>query len=203
MISPPMSPEEQLYMIQMHEETLKKTQTQPSHRDREVSEQFATYTEQFAVHIWQQMVQSLFWPLTSTAQRYMHYIASGINVSEVPPLSHEQMTRIRRLLPPDGERAKNLQIMKKNLEEKVQQYYYFSFKKSIGNEENTTKLLLHCPMFHYTYMHIFVPLQSTMSCWTLLNERDWPYTVSQRPFLREWSVHRYRGKLCTRTIAHG
>lgn len=41
MISPPMSPEEQLYMMQIHEETLKKMQSEPSCKDREVSKQFA------------------------------------------------------------------------------------------------------------------------------------------------------------------
>lgn len=62
----------------------------------------------------------------------MHYIDSGINISELPPLPREQLTKIRRLLPPDDESNKNFQILKKNLEEKVQKYYYFSFKKSIG-----------------------------------------------------------------------
>lgn len=52
-ISPPMSPEEQLYMIQMHEETLKIMQTKPSHKDQEVS-------QQLAVNPWQPMVQSPF-----------------------------------------------------------------------------------------------------------------------------------------------
>lgn len=72
----------------------------------------------------------------------MHYIDSGINLSELPPLPHEQMMKIRRLLPPDSESNKNLQIMKQNLEEKVQKYYYFSFKKSIGIEK--CKTMYHC-----------------------------------------------------------
>lgn len=70
----------------------------------------------------------------------MHYIDSGINMSELPPLPHEQMMKIRRLLPPDSESNKNLQIMKQNLEDKVQKYYYFSFKKSIGIE-NTKQVI--------------------------------------------------------------
>lgn len=68
----------------------------------------------------------------------MHYIDSGINMSELPPLPHEQITKIRRLLPHDSESNKNLQIMKQNLEEKVKKYYYFSFKKSIGIEKDKT-----------------------------------------------------------------
>lgn len=51
MISPPMSPEEQLYMMQMHEETLRKMQSEPSRKDQEVS-------KQFAINNWQ--VQSSF-----------------------------------------------------------------------------------------------------------------------------------------------
>lgn len=40
MISPPMTPEEQLYMMQIHEETLRKMHSEPSQKDREVSKQF-------------------------------------------------------------------------------------------------------------------------------------------------------------------
>lgn len=41
MISPPMSPEEQLYMMQMHEEMLRERHSAPSSKDQEVSQQLA------------------------------------------------------------------------------------------------------------------------------------------------------------------
>lgn len=46
MISPPMSPEEQLYMMQMHEETLREMYKPPSSKDQEVSQQFAVNNSQ-------------------------------------------------------------------------------------------------------------------------------------------------------------
>lgn len=59
-------------------------------------------------------------------------------MAELPPLPHERMTKIRRLLPPDSGSSENVQIAKQNLEDKVQKYYYFSFKKSIGIEKYKT-----------------------------------------------------------------
>lgn len=82
----------------------------------------------------------------------MYYINNGISMSELPPLPHEQMAKIRRLLPPVGESCKNLLIMKQNLEEKVQKYYYFSFKKSIGIEKIKKKQVITVlPMFDHKF----------------------------------------------------
>lgn len=75
----------------------------------------------------------------------MHYIKQIIPVSELPPPTRQQMMNIRRLLPPDSEGDKQLQLIKQNLDAKVIDYYYFSFRKSIGmrNAKGVTTLLFY------------------------------------------------------------
>lgn len=74
--------------------------------------------------------------MASIAQRYLHYINKVIPISDLPPLPHQQMTNIRRLLPPDSESNTQLQLIKQHLEAKVVKYYYFSFRKSIGMKDS-------------------------------------------------------------------
>lgn len=84
----------------------------------------------------------------------MYYINNGISMSELPPLPHEQMAKIRRLLPPIGDSCTNLQIMKQNLEEKVQKYYYFSFKKSIGIEKKSYHGCFLCLIINFEFLFV-------------------------------------------------
>lgn len=75
----------------------------------------------------------------------MHYIKQIIPISELPPPMRQQMMNIRRLLPPDSESNDQLHFIKQNLEAKVIDYYYFSFRKSIGmrNAKGVTALLFY------------------------------------------------------------
>lgn len=132
-----MTPEEQLRKLKAREEKQRRMQTEPSVKDREVRKQSAP-NFQLACRI-------LVWPLAVFPQRYMHYIKQIIPISELPPPTRQQMMNIRRLVPPDGESNAQLQLIKQNLEAKVIDYYYFSFRKSIGmrDAEGVSALLFY------------------------------------------------------------
>lgn len=54
--SPPLSPEDQMHMIQIHEESVRKKQTEPSNKDQDVSKHFT-----MNIHL---LSTVPFWPLT-------------------------------------------------------------------------------------------------------------------------------------------
>ncbi|KAF3833726.1 hypothetical protein F7725_024930 [Dissostichus mawsoni] len=107
--SRPMSPKEQLDIMNSQEEKRKAIQTDPNEKDLKASSKEI-----------------------SNEHRYMYYITTGVSSSVLAPMPRQQMMSILRLLPPETEDcSKHLQIMRANLEEEVKRDYYFSLKESI------------------------------------------------------------------------